>query len=268
LGKNDHKDSENRPLVPEERRRRIAERIRAEGSVTVAELEGEFGISPMTARRDLAALEGEGRARRTHGGAVLPGFAGHEDSFAQRLEESVEAKSRLALAATALLEPGEAVFVDSSTTAYYAARRILENGLRATLLTNLVPVMRLVAERESPNVELVGLGGALRPLTRSYVGPGTTRMIRDHFADKAFISVKGVTPDGHVTDPDPLEAEVKRTMVERSEEPVLLVDAGKFGQRGLHVITHVSAYAKVLVADATGAQLESLRNAGATVRRV
>ncbi len=64
-------------------------------------LEAEFGVSPMTARRDLATLEQEGRARRTHGGAVLPGFAGHEDSFQQRLEQAQGAKQRLAQAAVA-----------------------------------------------------------------------------------------------------------------------------------------------------------------------
>jgi DeoR/GlpR family transcriptional regulator of sugar metabolism len=242
--------------------------IRTSGSVAVSELEGEFGISPMTARRDLATLEEEGRAHRTHGGAVLPGFAGHEDSFGQRLEEDVAAKDRLGRAAVSLLESGEAVFVDSSTTAYYAARRILGEGLRATLLTNLVPAMALFSDREAPNVELVGLGGVLRPLTQSYVGPHTTQMIRNHFADKAFISVKGVTRDGYLTDPDPLEAEVKRTMAERSEQPIVLIDAGKFEQRGLHVITHVSGFAQVLVADATVAQLESLAEAGVAVRQV
>ena len=268
MEKNDHKNSSNRSLVPGERRRRIAELIRVSGSVTVAELEEGFGISPMTARRDLAALEEEGRVQRTHGGAVLPEFAGHEDSFGQRLEEHESAKDRLARAAVSLLERGEAIFVDSSTTAYYAARRIMEEGLRATLLTNLVPAMSLLADRESPNIELVGLGGVLRPLTKSYVGPHTTRMIRNHFADKAFFSVKGVTSNGYLTDPDPLEAEVKRMMVERSEEPILLIDASKFEQRGLHVITHVSKLARVLVSDATAEQIEGLVEMGAVVERV
>jgi len=53
--------------VPEERRRRIAELLRAHGSVTIGMLEEEFAISPMTARRDLAELERQGRARRRVG---------------------------------------------------------------------------------------------------------------------------------------------------------------------------------------------------------
>lgn len=222
----------------------------------------------MTARRDLAELEEEGRVQRTHGGAVLPGFAGHEDSFAQRLGEHVSAKDRLARAAVSLLEPGEAAFLDSSTTAHYAARRIVDEGTRLTLLTNLMPTMELFSTREAPNVKLVGFGGELRPLTLSFVGPQTTQAIRTYFADKAFISVKGVTSEGYVTDPDPLEAEVKRAMIERSEEPVLLVDRSKFEQRGLHAIAHASAFALVLAADAPGLRLTELTESGVEVRRV
>src|SRR5215217_8623846 len=100
-------------IVPDERRRMISQLLRQYGSVSVSALESEFGISPMTARRDLDELERRGVARRTHGGAVLPGLSRHEDSFLQRLEVAVEAKERLAEEAVKLIEPGEAVFVDS-----------------------------------------------------------------------------------------------------------------------------------------------------------
>jgi DeoR/GlpR family transcriptional regulator of sugar metabolism len=71
----DHNGSRS-SLVPAQRRELIAARLRSEGSVSVSDLEAAFGISPMTARRDLHALEREGRARRTHGGAVSPSIAG------------------------------------------------------------------------------------------------------------------------------------------------------------------------------------------------
>ncbi len=91
-GMNSTEDGITRPILPAERRRLIAERIRAEGSVTVAMVGAEFGVSGMTARRDLASLESEGIAKRTHGGAVLPGLASSEDSFQSRVERSSEIK--------------------------------------------------------------------------------------------------------------------------------------------------------------------------------
>lgn len=266
---NEHKLSMGRPLLPEERRLRLAERIRVAGSVTVGMIEEEFGISPMTARRDLKVLEQEGRARRIHGGALLPELARHEDSFRKRLEVAVGAKERLARAAVGLLEPGETVCVDSSTTAYHAARLILERGLRATVLTNSVPVVELFAKAVVPGAaELVGAGGSFRQLTLSFVGPHTVRTIAGHFADKCLFSVKGVTPEGYLTDPDPLETEVKRTMIARAEEPVLLVDGSKFERRGSSVIAHVSEVACVLAADAPEDGLAALKASGIEVRRV
>src|SRR4051795_13617939 len=96
-----------RPLVPAQRRLWIAPRIRETGSVSVSGLEAEFGISPMTARRDLQILEREGRARRTHGGAVVASLARDEDAFQRRLEEASDAKRRIGAVAADLVEDGE-----------------------------------------------------------------------------------------------------------------------------------------------------------------
>src|SRR3954465_15932452 len=95
--------SEDGPgILAETRRAEIAARLPATGAVTVAEVEERFGVSPMTARRALPALERPGVVRRTHGGAVLPTFPAHEDSFARRLEVDADEKARLAIAAVEL----------------------------------------------------------------------------------------------------------------------------------------------------------------------
>jgi DeoR/GlpR family transcriptional regulator of sugar metabolism len=255
-------------ILPDERRRLIAQRLRQHGSVAVSALEAEFGISPMTARRDLDELERRGMARRTHGGAVLPGLSSHEDSFLQRLEVEVAAKERLAEAALGLLEPGEAIFVDSSTTAYFAARRIVRENVRCTLLTNAVPIMDLLCEVDAAQVELVGAGGTLRKLTRSFVGPVAVRAIESHFADHVIFSVKGITQDGFLTDPDPLEAEVKRTMIARARQAVLLVDGTKFDRAALAEIAEIGQVGVILAADVPEAALKPLITAGLDVRLV
>jgi DeoR/GlpR family transcriptional regulator of sugar metabolism len=255
-------------MLPDERRRLIEQHLRRHGSVAVSALEAEFGISPMTARRDLDELERRGIARRTHGGAVLPGLSSHEDSFLQRLEIEVEAKERIAEAVLELIEPGEAVFVDSSTTAYFAARRIVRENVRCTLLTNAVPIMDLLCEVDAPQVELVGAGGTLRKLTRSFVGPVAVRAIEAHFADHVIFSVRGVTPDGFLTDPDPLEAEVKRTMIDRARQAVLLADGSKFDRAALAQIAEVDRVGVIVAADTPEPALKPLAAAGIAVRRV
>ena len=125
------------------------------GAVTVSQLQTRFGVSPMTARRDLDELERRGTARRTHGGAVLPSIAAPENSFAQRVAVATDAKFRLADAAFELLQGGETVFLDSSSTAYFLARRIAEGSLAIRVLTNSGPVLQVLAGCEDPQVELL-----------------------------------------------------------------------------------------------------------------
>jgi DeoR/GlpR family transcriptional regulator of sugar metabolism len=234
----------------------------------VAALETEFSISSATARRDLSVLEKQGKAKRTHGGAVLPGVAQHEDSFQQRLGEAVEEKKRLARAASKLLEVDETVFIDSSTTAYYAVRRMLADAPNVTYLSNLVPIMDLFSNSDPSSGDLVGLGGIFRPLTLSFVGPCTVRMIESYLADKTFFSVKGITADGLLTEPNPLEAEVKRAMIRRADCPVLLVDGRKFERRGTSVLAHVSEVSLVLTTEAHQSHLDALLDMGVEVRNV
>ena len=255
-------------LLPDERRRLIAERLRENGSVSVAALGTEFKISPMTVRRDLVELEHQGVARRTHGGAIRPELSSHEDSFFQRLEVAVEDKERLAEAAAALLAPGDAVFLDSSTTSYFAARRIVRENFRCTLLTNAVPVMELACEADAPQVELIGVGGTLRKLTRSFVGPQAVTGIEAHFADKALFSVRGITESGHLTDPDPLEAEIKHAMIRHARRAVLMVDESKFDRRALSAIAPLSEVDLTLTTGVTRRALNRLKSAGGEVRSV
>jgi DeoR/GlpR family transcriptional regulator of sugar metabolism len=257
-----------RQLVPAQRRQLIAERIRDTGSVSVAALEAEFGVSPMTARRDLQILEREGLARRTHGGAVSTTLARDEDAFQSRLDEAADAKRALGAHAAGMIADGETVFVDCSTTAYYAVRSLLESGKPATVLTPSVPVMDLIARSDAPQLDLLGLAGSLRRLTCSFVGPQTVRAIQDHFADKLLFSVKGLAPGHVLTDANPLEAEVKRTMIERARESILLIDGSKFDQPGLSAIAPISSIYTVLVADADRAQVRALVDGGARVEEV
>lgn len=254
-------------MLPEIRRRAIAEHLQARGSGSVADLEEEFQVSSMTIRRDLRELDRQGLAKRTHGGAVAPGLAAHEDSFSQRLNVDISAKERLAVEAASLVEPGETVFIDCSSSGYYAAREIVARGIPASIITNSVPVMQILSASDA-NVELNGVGGRLRKLTLSLVGPAAVRMIRDHFADKLFLSVKGLAGDGSLTDPDPLECEVKRAMIERAEESILLLEPGKLQARGSHLIASCEEISLVLAVDLSSEQVGQIQRRGVRVRCV
>jgi DeoR/GlpR family transcriptional regulator of sugar metabolism len=254
--------------IPEDRRRSIADLLMATGAVSVAQVESRFNVSAMTARRDLHELERRGLARRTHGGAVLPNAAGQEDSFDRRLNVATAPKRLLARAAVELMNPHETVFLDSSTTTYFVACEIISVGIAATVLTNSLPIMTLLASDAGPNVELIGVGGTLRTLTRSFVGAGATRTINEHYADRLFLSVKGVVDGDTLTDADSLEADVKRSMIAHAREAVLVIDGSKLTERGLIAIAPLSQIAVALTTDIGPDEAATLGRAGTTVRIV
>lgn len=235
-------------MIADVRRSGIAEMLRIAGSVTVLDVEQRFAVSSMTARRDLAELERRGLARRTHGGAVLPAITSYEDSFKSRMHRSNAAKKQLARAAASMVAEGETLFLDSSSTAYHVARALLDGPGRHTLITNSQPIMDLVAGHPRSETDLIGVGGTLRKLTRSFVGPVATHGVRAHFADRLFFSIKGLAPDGQLTDADVLEAEVKRAMIHQARDTVLLIDGSKLDASGLSVIAPLADIGQVLAA--------------------
>jgi DeoR/GlpR family transcriptional regulator of sugar metabolism len=89
-----------------------------------------------------------------------------------------------------------------------------------------------------------------------------------HIADRLYFSVKGVTPDGALTDPDSLEAEVKRAMVAHSEQPVLLLDESKLATHGRSVLGRLADVSTVLACGLSDDRLRQLRASGATVEVV
>ncbi len=96
--------------------------------------------------------------------------------------------------------------------------------------------MTLIGGADAPQVELIGLGGSYRKLTQSFVGAQALRTIESFFADRVIFSCKGIEREGHLTDPDSLEAEVKRAMISHSRAVSLVADTHKFEEHGLNVI--------------------------------
>jgi DeoR/GlpR family transcriptional regulator of sugar metabolism len=243
-------------LEPGSRQDAIAEHLRATGSVTIAEVEALFSVSPVTVRRDLAQLERRGVVRRTHGGAVLPAGLPSES------RPEPEAARALATAAVDMLAPRDSLFLDSSALSFEVARRVVETGRPVTLLTNSVRVMQLAFVHAGPGIDLIGLGGTLARPSGAFVGPATVRAVAEHFADRLFLGVAGVTAAGMLTESDPLEAEVKRAMIAQASGAVLLLDATTLAGHGLNAVAEVGELAAVIAAGVEPEALGPVRAPG------
>lgn len=245
----------------------IAQLLRDRGSLSVTDVEREFGVSAMTARRDFAALEEDGLALRTYGGAMLPAAAAVEGSFDQRLTVDAEAKRRVAKSACELISDGETIFADSSTVAYFVTQELIAAGRKVTIATNSLPVLELL--RRANGIQVIALGGTYQPDGARFVGPDTVRAVQALAADKAVMSATGLTNEGLLTDADRLEAEVKRTILEHSNESILLIAASELRTRGMSVFGRLATISLVLhTDDITDEEASQLRKHAPNLRQI
>src|SRR5437762_1574250 len=122
-------------LYLEERRQQVLRRVRQDGRVSVAQLSQEFGVSEVTIRNDLQALADHNLIVRTHGGAVSANHGLDELALTKRRQQQVQEKDRIGEAGAAMIADGDAIILDSSSTALAIARH-LKNHQHLTIVTN------------------------------------------------------------------------------------------------------------------------------------
>lgn len=212
------------------RRQQIAELIMAEGSVRIEDLTERFAISLMTAHRDVDELVSRGLFRKSRGIVSAAPTSLIEASDLYRVARQSEEKKLIAEAAMQFVEPGQAIFLDDSTTVLQMVPYLAEKG-PLTVITNSLILMNEV--RDIKDVTLLGLGGQLYNWCNAFVGGMTIHEIRRLRADVVFISIAAITDD-LLFHQSPEMVETKRAMLESSAKRVLLTDHTKFERRALH----------------------------------
>lgn len=236
-------------LAPHERREQIARLVDSDHRVSVGDLTARFGVTDASIRRDLILLEGAGRLRRVHGGAVSLAAKLAAGVFASKLLLHREEKARIAAAAARLVLPGEIVLFDSGTTVAQVAAQ-MPAALRApnaiTVVTYSLPVVDEIGGWDAPH--LVVVGGLYLPEYRAFVGPGTIDGLRALTADTIFLGCDGLTPEAGLTTPHVLVAEVGAVATSRSRRVVAVADSSKLGRQGFTTIVPLSQV-HVLITD-------------------
>jgi DeoR family transcriptional regulator of aga operon len=246
-----------------DRRHLTLEALAERGEVSVAELSREAGVSEMTIRRDLEALERERLLRRVHGGAVSAVSRGYEPPFALRAGRQPEAKERIAAAAAELLSDGETVVVDVGTTTLALARALAT----ASSLTVVTPSLRAV-DVLAGNAELrvIVTGGIARPGELSLVGSVAEHAFAELHCDTVFLGAGGVDVDAGLTEFNLDDTRVKRAALASARRCVVLADATKLGKVAFAHICPLER-ADVLVTDSSADQdmLRRIRETGVEV---
>jgi len=241
-------DLKPRRLLAEERRRKILMLLETEGRVTVNDLVRRFDVSTVTMRADLDILAENGALVRSHGGAVrrLDPVQDYSVAFKETMNHAE--KVRIGQAAAGLLKPNQTIILDSGTTTLQVARHIKQQKLKGlTVVTNALNIANELVD--APNVSLIMLGGILRQVSNSFVGPQAERMLAALHADHLFLGVDGLDLEVGPTTPDILEAELNSLMIAVSTEVTIVADSSKIGRRSLSTIGSLSAIHRLITDD-------------------
>jgi DeoR family transcriptional regulator of aga operon len=213
------------------RRAQMTALVEDQGFVRVADLAARFGVSKVTVRSDLDALETHGRLRRIRGGAVPRDVLRSEQPFEVAARDLADEKAAIGRYAAGLVADGDTVLLDVGTTTTAVAEALVaRTELRdVTVVTSGLKVA-LTLEQAWPRISVIVTGGTLRRLQHSLVNPLATLILERLNASLAFIGCNGVDPGGGVTNINLPEAEVKRTMLLSARRPIVVADATKLGE--------------------------------------
>jgi DeoR/GlpR family transcriptional regulator of sugar metabolism len=217
-------------LTATQRMQRILELLETRDGVHVAELADEFLVSEVTVRHDLSELARQGLVARVRGG-VRPLERGHSElAFDVRMRLQADEKRAIAHAAAAMVEDGEAVALDSSTTAYFLARE-LRGRRELVVVTNGLLIAGALTE--SPGITVLLTGGMLRHPAMSVVGDAAVEVLRGHRIDKGFFGARGLSLDRGLMDLNPEEVRIKQELAAACTQVIGIFDSTKWHRTAL-----------------------------------
>ena len=224
-----------------QRRLQISEMVRQHGSVQVASLARQFGVSLQTVRKDLRYLAERGVMARAYGGGIDSGAVGApapatEPHYEAKRTEHLEEKRRIGARAAAMVRPGDTIAIDSGTTASQLAEALPDIDI--TVVTNDFGVLTVLSPKT--NITLVMLGGELRRKNMAFYGGLTVEALDALHVDLLFLGVDGFDLERGITTHYEPEAMLNRKMVDAARAVVAITDSSKFGRVCLHRIIPVT----------------------------
>lgn len=208
-----------------ERRNKILSILQEEKRVVVNDLSQVFQVTEETIRRDLEKLEKEGLAKKTYGGAIINESLNVDLPYTVRKKTNVPDKQEIAEIISALVEDGDHIMMDASSTAVFVAKH-LKNKKNLTLITNSIEI--LLELSDVVGWKVLSTGGVLKEGSLSLVGYQAEKMISTFHVDKAIVSCKGIDMEKGITDSNEMDAHIKKLMLESANIKILAVDHSKF----------------------------------------
>ncbi|WP_407308868.1 DeoR/GlpR family DNA-binding transcription regulator [Desulfosporosinus sp. SB140] len=207
------------------RRQKIAEIIHKDRKVYVSDLSQLFSVTEETIRRDLEKLESEGLLTRTYGGAITSQHTNEDLPFPLRTTMNLESKQVIAAKAATLINDGDTIAIDASTTCSELMQTLGKSKVDLTVITNSV---KIPCDFISSKFNIISTGGTLRAHSFALTGPVAQSTIENYYVDIAIMSCKSLSLDKGIMESNEPEGEIKKKMIQQAEKTILLVDHSKF----------------------------------------
>ncbi len=252
-----------RDLAPE-RLEKIVQLLRQRHVVRAKELCQIMGVSPATVRRDLTEMESRGLIRKVHGGAVSVSPRMAEPLFDDKAAVRTQEKGRIAKMALELIAANDTIFLDGGSTVLALAAR-LSSMDKLTVVTNS---LRVASALSGTGPRVIVIGGELRALSQTFVGPLTGPLIEKLHVDIAFMGTIGLNIEKGLTTTDPREAYTKQQVIRSAQHVVLLADSSKIGSVSFVGFANVSNVGTFITdGGASKRDLQAIRREKVTVVR-
>ena len=217
-----------------ERKNEILNKLRTEQRVLVSDLAAHYNVTEETIRRDLDKLEKDGYATKTYGGAIWGNITKSDLSYTIRNKTNVEAKNEIAELVSTLIEDGDHLMMDDSSTSLFTARRLKEKK-DLTIITNSVGLVVELAGMETWTI--LSTGGQLKRESLALVGARSLDALRCYHVDKVIFSCKGLDREAGITDSNELNAQSKQVMLSAAKKRILTVCVKLFLEKGYRKTT-------------------------------
>ncbi|MCP3427088.1 DeoR/GlpR family DNA-binding transcription regulator [Rothia sp. AR01] len=214
------------PLIPEQRREFIFSQLRRDSVLSIRQLTSMLGVSHMTIRRDIAALEDQGKVISTPGGAKIASRLVVEPSRTVKAMADVEQKTAISAHAASLIRDSMTVYVDAGTT-LHPLPRFLKDRRDLTVVTNDLAIAHSLMDL--PGVEIIMTGGQVEKRNQSSTGRLAALTLRELSIDLAFLTTSSWEIKRGVTIPTEFKVEPKLAAMRSASEVVLAAASTKYG---------------------------------------
>lgn len=213
-----------------QRREKIMELLREDGSAKVTNLAKLFKVTEVTIRQDLEKLEVDGLIIREHGGAFLKNVEDQVRNFSLTHQENMEKKGLIAEKCLEFIESGDTIILDSGSTATEIAKRL--RGMKnLTVITNALNIALMLGAE--PGIEVFVTGGEFKPPTLSLTGQKAADFFKGLNVQKLFLATAGISLKAGLTYPSISDIVVKKAMIEAADITYLVADSTKIGKSAL-----------------------------------